>query len=427
MEKNNHIHFIGIGGIGMSGLARLFLHEGKEVSGSDCKETALTKALAKEGAKITYDQTTNRIIYDTIDLVIYTEAIAKDNPELLQARKAGVKTINYFQALGEIANEYYLIAVAGTHGKTTTTAMLIDIFEEASFDPTAIVGALRNKTGSNYRAGKSKYFIAEACEYKRDFLSLTPDVLVITNIEHEHVDYYKDLPAVQKAFNEFALQVPAGGVIITNSSDRVIAPALKGVVAKIIDYRPSIDLRLKLHQPGMHNRLNAAAASAVAHFLGIEDNIITQALENFTGTARRFEYRGDCNNAPVYDDYAHHPTEISASIAGALELYPDRKLTVVFQPHTYSRTHELFDDFVEALKKAHRVILVPIYAARKEEGYEIESDEIVTALLKNGVPAEYCMTLDSASLSVKEVVSKDDVVLVMGAGDVTKVAQALVK
>lgn len=426
MEPFKHIHFVGIGGIGMSGLARLFLHEGRTVSGSDAKKTLLTEALAQEGAEITYTQEAENIRSRFhLELVVYTEAMPHDHPELVEARTLGIKTVNYFEALGMIANEYYLIAVAGTHGKTTTTAMLIDIFEEASFDPSAIVGSIRSKTGSNYRAGKSKYFIVEACEYRRDFLTLQPDVLVITNIEHEHVDYYADLQSVQQAFREFALTVPKDGAIVTNITDPAITPVVAGLSCAVMDYRQTLDLSLKLRQPGLHNRLNAAAAASVARFVGIEQTVITQALENFAGTARRFEYKGDCNNAPVYDDYAHHPTEIAASIAGARELYPDRKLTVVFQPHTYSRTQELFTDFVGSLEKADKAVLLPIYAARKEEGYVKTSEDIVSALQSTGVEAQYYMTFEAAALAVKETVSNSDVVLVMGAGDISKVAQLL--
>ncbi len=229
LDASSKIHMIGIGGIGMSGLARLYMHEGMEVSGSDAQETPLTQALATEGAKITYVQDGSLIESRAIDLVVYTEAMPSDHPELEKARALGIPLMNYFEALGMVANEYYLIAVAGTHGKTTTTAMLIDIFEEASFDPSAIVGSLRSKTGSNYRAGKSKYFIVEACEYRRDFLTLTPDVLVITNIEHEHVDYYKDLSEVQSAFRELALKVPEDGAIITNVTDSSIIPVVAGI------------------------------------------------------------------------------------------------------------------------------------------------------------------------------------------------------
>jgi UDP-N-acetylmuramate--alanine ligase len=326
-----------------------------------------------------------------------------------------------------VANEYYLIAVAGTHGKTTTTAMLIDIFEEASFDPSAIVGSLRSKTGSNYRAGKSKYFIVEACEYKRDFLTLKPDVLVITNIELEHVDYYKNLEDVQSAFLELAKRVSEDGAVVANVTDRNVVPVLQNLSSRVIDYRSDLSLTLKLRQPGLHNRQNAAAATSASKFVGIEDGCIQTALENFAGTARRFEYKGDCNNAPVYDDYAHHPTELQASIAGARELYPSKKLTVVFQPHTFSRTQELFDDFVLVLTKADRAFLVPVYVARAEEGYTKTSEDIVRALVAQGVVSEHFMTHDACALAVSESVGVDDVVLVMGAGDITRVAQLLIQ
>ena len=425
-ERVQHIHFIGIGGIGMSGLARLYLHEGWQVSGSDSTKTANTEQLEAEGATVRYEQVPGNITPD-IDLVVYTEAMAADHPELLAAREAGIRTINYFTALGEIANEYYLIAVAGTHGKTTTTAMLIDILEEASFDPSAIVGSLRTKTGSNYRAGKSKYFIVEACEYKRDFLSLQPDVLVITNLEHEHVDYYPDLAAVQAAFRELAVRVPDDGAIIADSADPKVAPVLEGLTSQLIDYRPDISLTLQLKQPGLHNRQNAAAATAAARFLGIEAETITTALENFAGTWRRFEYKGDVNNAPVYDDYAHHPTEIRAAIAGARELFPDKRLTVVFQSHTYSRTKELFDDFVVALAAADRIFILPIFAARETDTRGVSAEQLVAALVEQGSEATFYHTIAAAALAVRESVGPDDVVVTIGAGEVTKVADQLVQ
>lgn len=423
MEKNKRVHFIGVGGIGMSGLARLYLHEGAEVSGSDAVETELTRKLAEEGIDVTYTQTADNISRRPgLQLVVYTEAMPHDHPEIVAAHEQGIRTINYFEALGEIANEYYLIAVAGTHGKTTTTAMLIDICEEAGLDPTAIVGSLRTKTNSNYRAGKSKYFIVEACEYKRDFLTLQPDVLVITNLEHEHVDYYKDLTDVQAAFRELALKVPEGGAVVANSKNVEVQPVIEGLACNVIDYTKHFDPLMELPQPGVHNRMNAAAAKATALELGIENTAITEALKNFAGTKRRFEYKGSVLGAPVYDDYAHHPTEIAAAISGAREKYPERKLTVVFQPHTYSRTKELFDDFVVELQKADRVMLVPIYAAREENESGVSSEQLAEAVES----AKLFHTLDAVVLAVKKTIGPDDVVVVMGAGDVSKVSYMIV-
>lgn len=425
------IHFIGIGGIGMSALARLFVMEGRNVSGSDRAPSAIIDSLGKLGVKIFPTQTASNITAD-LDLVIYTEAVNEKTEgyaELSEARRRGIRTLNYFDALGLVANEYYLLAVAGSHGKTTTTAMLIDILEKAEFDPSAIVGSLRAKTKSNYRAGKSKYFIAEACEYRRDFLSLQPDILVITNIEHEHVDYYKDLPAVQEAFREFVSQVRPGGFVIANLADPNVRPVLNSVsdTVHVIDYGKFFDPLLKLTMPGLHNQQNAAAAKAAAAQIGILPTVAKEALAEFAGTWRRFEYKGEVNGAKVYDDYGHHPTEITATIRGTRELYPERKLTVIFQPHTYSRAAELFADFISALALADRVFILPIYAAREENLSGVSHHKLLEALLKKNVTAKAFETFSEVIKEVKNSVSKDDVVVVMGAGDITQVASDLTK
>lgn len=425
LKEIKHIHFVGVGGIGMSALARLFIHDGKVVSGSDRAPSAITEALEKEGVQFSAMQVKENIT-DEIDLVVYTEAMSHDHEELVHARKRDILTVNYFEALGMVANEYYLIAVAGSHGKTTTTAMLIDVLEAAGLDPSAIVGSLRATTKSNYRAGKSKYFIVEACEYKRDFLSLTPDVLIITNIEHEHVDYYKDLQSVQLAFKEFASQVREGGVVIMDFSGDNMAPVLEGLTVSILDYGKFFDPLLKLKMPGMHNQLNAAAARAAADYLGIKPEVSKQALEEFAGTWRRFEYKGELNGAKVYDDYGHHPTEIRATLEGTRELYPDKEITIVFQSHTYSRTHELFDDFVTALSGADRVILLPIYSAREENTFGISHTKLAEAIAPKNKNVRALDTFDEVVQSLKNSVSEKDVVLVMGAGDVTQITEMLI-
>lgn len=425
------IHFIGIGGIGMSALARLCRHEGKEVSGSDRSPSMLTETLRREGVMVFDRQGVDNIKAD-YDLVIYTEAVGEGSEgyvELNRAKSLGLKTVNYFTALGLVANEYFLVAVAGSHGKTTTTAMLIDIFEMAGYDPSAIVGSLRAKTKSNYQAGQSRYFIAEACEYRRDFLSLQPDVLVITNIEHEHVDYYKDLTAVQKAFKEFVGQVREDGFIIANLADDKVRPVLEGLRSdiKLIDYGKFFDPLLKLKMPGLHNLQNAAAALAAAAQVGIKPETAKPALADFTGTWRRFEYKGEVNGAKVYDDYGHHPTEIKATIFGARELYPNKKLTVIFQPHTYTRVAELFNDFVTALALADSVYLLPIYAAREENLSGVSHHKIALALQKQGVVATAFDSFTAVVNDIKSIVNDNDVVLVMGAGDITEVANLLTK
>ncbi len=423
------VHFIGIGGIGMSALARFFLHEGKQVSGSDRAPSIITEKLSQLGVELFFTQQASNITPD-IDMVVYTEAMEVDHEEMVKARALGVPMMNYFAALGLVANDYYLIAVSGTHGKTTTTAMLADVFEDAGLDPTVIVGSLRSKTGSNFKAGKSKYAIVEACEYKRDFLHLKPDILVITNLEFEHVDYYKDLNDVQAAFRELALTVPEDGFVVTDTSQSNIKPVLEGLKATIVDYRSEIDLSLDLKQPGMHNLLNAAVAKMVGKLVGIDAADASKTLENFAGTWRRFEYKGDFINefgkVPVYDDYGHHPTEVKATMAGMREKYPNHHLTVVFQSHTYTRTKEFFGEFVEILAKADRVVVLPIYPARKEDMSGVSSEQLVEAINKVGTESLYFETFKAAALNVKQNTPQGGVVLVIGAGDVTAVAGLLV-
>lgn len=426
LEKIRKIHFIGIGGIGMSALARHFLEEGVVVSGSDRAPSPITEALEEEGVRFFPKQVKKNITHD-IGLVVYTEAMAHDHEELVAARALGIKMINYFEALGFVANGHYLIAIAGAHGKTTTTAMLIDIFEDAKFDPSAVVGSLRARTGSNYRRGKSKYFIVEACEYKRDFLSLKPDILIITNIEAEHLDYYKNLDDVVDAFHTLAAKVPEDGYVVCNAKDPVVMRAVAGISAKIVDYTIFVDPLMPMKVPGLHNRLNAAAAMAAAAKVGIEEDLATETLERFSGTWRRFQRKGTASSgALVYDDYGHHPTEIKATIQGARELFPDKKIMVVYQPHMYSRTHALFDDFVDALGKADEVILLPIYAAREENESGVTS-EMLAEKVAAQTSVQALTLFDEAVKAAEKNTDDNSVILVMGAGDIYKVAEQLVK
>jgi len=305
--------------------------------------------------------------------------------------------------------------------------MLTDIFAAAEKDPTAVIGSLRAKTGSNYRAGKSKYAIVEACEYKKDFLSLTPEILVITNLEHEHVDYYKTLADVQAAFKELVSQVSETGVIVTNPKDPNIAPILVGCDRRVVDYTEYLELDLALKQPGLHNRLNAAAAMAVASVEKIKIDQARAALLEFRGTWRRFEYKGEVNGAPLYDDYAHHPTEIMVTIAAAKELYPDKKLVTIFKPHTYSRTAEFFDAFAKSFSGAHEALFLPVYAAREENVTGVSSRELAVKALEYAPHTQYFPSHEAVEKYIKETIKADAVVIVMGAGDVTEVAVALTK
>lgn len=426
INKISRIHFIGIGGIGMSALARHFLFEKKQVSGSDVNLSPLTKKLNVEGIQIYSEQTANNITKD-IELVIYTEAMSPDHEEMKAAKKLKVPMINYFEALGVAMNPYYLIAIAGTHGKTTTTAMTTDIFELAGKDPTAVIGSLRAKTKINYRAGKTKYAIVEACEYKKDFLHLKPDILVITNLEFEHVDCYKNLSEVQEAFRILAKQVHDTGVVIANTTDPNLAPVLENLHVPVVNYLDFLDLDLALKQPGMHNRFNAAAALAVAKQEKINLSEAKKALIEFTGTWRRFEYKGDVNGALVYDDYAHHPTEIKATIAGARELYPDRRLVVVFQPHTFTRTKVLFDGFSKAIGLADAAIILPIYAAREKNTSGVSSRELAVKALEYITDVQYMESQEQVELFLKQTLDKQDILVVMGAGSVSELAKNLTK
>ncbi len=425
ISKIERVHFIGIGGIGMSGLARFFAHEKKIVSGSDRSLTPLTKTLSEEGMTIYSSQVPENLSKD-IQLVVYTEAMPEDHPEMAAARALKVPMMNYFEALGLVANPYYLIAVAGTHGKTTTTAMLTDVFEGCEKDPTAIIGSLRAKTGSNYRAGRSKYAIVEACEYKQNFFSLTPDVLVITNLEHEHVDCYEDLAAVQEAFKHLLSQVNEGGVVIANTSDPKVAPVLKNSPVKVIDYSQYIDPTLDLKLPGLHNLQNAAAATAVARHEKLDPDAIEESLEKFAGVWRRFEYKGELNGALVYDDYGHHPTEIKATLEGARQKYPDKNIVVVYEPHTYSRTAAMFDEFAKVFAYADQMILLPIYAARDEDPHGVTSRELAVKALEYNKNVTFLKNYEEVVVALHQGVGENDVVIVMGAGPVTKVAELLV-
>jgi len=426
MENITKIHFIGIGGIGMSGLARHFKLEKKAVSGSDRSLSDITKALASEGIQVFGEQVAANIASD-IDLIVYTEAMAADHEEMIAARALGVPMVNYFEALGMAMNPYYLIAVAGTHGKTTTTAMTTDIFETLGKDPTAVVGSLRAKTKSNYRAGKSKYAIVEACEYKRDFLHLKPDVLVITNVEHDHVDYYKTLADVQTAFRELIMNVNEGGVVIADTKHPHIIPILTDCPVEVVDYTQYLDLQLALKLPGLHNKQNAAAALAVARHEKLSLDEAKQALTQFTGTWRRFEYKGLLNSAPVYDDYAHHPTAISVTLQAAREAYPEKRIVGVFEPHTFTRTAVLFKDFAKSFAAADVMYLVPIYAAREENVTGVTSRELSVQALEYAPQTKYVESLEAAESILRNEITKDDVVIVMGAGTVTKLSDALVK
>jgi UDP-N-acetylmuramate--alanine ligase len=411
----------------MSALAQLFLEQGKVISGSDSAESKTVEMLRGRGVEVLIGQVAVNVPSDA-DLIVYSDSVKEHNVERVRAKELGVPALSYFEALGKVASEHYLIAVSGAHGKTTTTAMLADVLEDAEFDPTVVVGSIRAKTKSNFRAGKSKYFVVEADEYMRHFLNFTPKILVILNIDGDHLDYYKDISDIQSAFGELVAKIPEDGFLICNP----MAPNLSEVVAeakcKVIDYTSYIQNEMELKVPGAHNRSNAGAVLAVGEVLGIKKQTAEESLQNFSGTWRRFEYKGETEGgALIYDDYAHHPTEIAATLQAAREKFVGKELVVVFQPHLYSRTKLLKQDFIEALSMADIVLLAPIYAARELKDESITSEMLVEEIAQKTTAKSF----DSLEEIVERLKTKNAdsnvVIITMGAGDIYKVGESLIK
>ncbi len=416
-------YLIGIGGIGMSGLAQLLKDMDVSVSGSDREESPVTELLEAKGISVQLTQDGNGVPEDA-DVVVYSEAVWEDNPDRMKAKELQIPQKSYFDMLGEVSKEKKTIAVSGTHGKTTTTGMLAKILRDAGVAPSAIVGSIVKDFGSNYLSGTSEYFVVEACEYKRDFLTLTPSVLVITNIEFDHSDYYMDLADVQSAFASLIASMPEDGVVVTDATHPSIAPILENISQRVVDYTKEAAYELQL--PGSFNQSNAQAAVAASKIVlpEVSEDTLVQALGTFQGTWRRFEYKGKTKNgADVYDDYAHHPTAIEKTLEEVKKKTKGR-LFVAFHPHLYSRTHDLFIDFAQAFHDADMVYIAPIYPAREVDDGRVSSEKLAEAITKNGVEAA------AASFAEIETLLSDakegDVIITMGAGDIYKVANALV-
>src|SRR3989344_2078226 len=428
LDTAKKVHLIGIGGIGISALARLLLERGYDVSGtndSESKET-LDEVRAK-GVNISLDLEPQKL--PSADLYVYSDAWLTNHPEVVEeARSRGVPTRSFYEVLGEIANKSKcLIAVAGAHGKTTTTAMFIDVLEAAGLNPTGWVGSLRAKTKSNFRAGGDEYFIGEADEYRRHFLNYSPKILVITNIEADHLDYYKDLADLQSAFRELAQKVPKDGFIVYDSSQPSVLPVIEGVVATVVDYKKYFDPNLPLKVLPLH-KINAAAVLAVANILKIDAATAKKALAEFAGTWRRFEYKGEtARGAVVYDDYAHHPTEIVTTLKSVREQFPDKKIIVIFHPHLYSRTKVFMEEFARAFEDADEVLIAPIFAARETPDHEVTSEVLAEKIAQSGKKAQSLSSLDAATDYIKNGPIKGDLVITMGAGDIYKSAEAAVE
>lgn len=450
-HKPIRIYFIGIGGISMSGLAEILLSEGFTVSGSDRAPSDLTRMLEDRGVNVFYGQKKENLTKD-IDLVVYTAAIKSDNPELLAAHKLNIPMLTRAELLGQMMKNYETpVAVSGTHGKTTTTSMISQILLSAEADPTLSIGGIYRPIGGNIRVGASELFVTEACEYTNSFLSFFPKIGIILNIEEDHLDFFKDLADIRNSFHRFAQLLPADGTLIINGDIERCEELTEGLSCKVITYGlssgsdysasqvtydesgfPSFILsrqsggerKFSLRVHGDHNILNALAAIALADLLGLSDEVIHAGLAAFTGTDRRFEYKGQVNGVNIIDDYAHHPTEIRATLSAAAQ-YPHRRLWCVFQPHTYTRTKAFLEEFASALSLADEIILADIYAAREKDTLGISSETLQEKIRSLGHSCHYFPTFEAIENYLLKNCTKDDLLITMGAGDVVKIGENL--
>ncbi|CAB1254758.1 UDP-N-acetylmuramate--L-alanine ligase [Clostridium sp. MT-14] len=446
--ENKKVHFIGIGGISMSGLAEILLENNFKVSGSDIKASPITDKLKSMGAQIYIGQIAENITQD-IDLVVYTAAISEDNEELLKAKNLNIPLMSRAEFLGNIMKGHkYNVAVSGTHGKTTTTSMLSSITLKANLDPTILVGGNLDIINGNVRIGNSPYFITEACEYKESFLKFFPFIGIILNIDAEHLDYYKNIDNVQNAFVKFAKLIPQNGYLVCYNEDNRINKVISSVNCNIITYGINSGnitahdihfdkngcayfkvykdnkaiLSLHLAIPGRHNILNALASIAVSLILNISTENIKDALEDFKGTHRRFEIKSKKNGITVIDDYAHHPTEIKATLSAA-QNYPHKRIICVFQPHTFSRTINLYREFTSAFDNVDELILADIYPAREKDTGKVSSAMLANDISKRGIKCSYIKDFNSIVNYLKNNLKEGDLFLTIGAGDVFKIGE----
>lgn len=450
-KKPMHVHFIGIGGISMSGLASILLSQHFKVSGSDAHESELTKQLESEGAILYYGQRASNL-NDTPDLVVYTAAIHPDNPEYAAALKKQIPMLSRAELLGQMMHNFRTpVAISGTHGKTTTTSMASYIFLEAAMDPTISVGGILDAIGGNIRVGGHDTFLTEACEYTNSFLHFFPKISVILNIDADHLDFFKDLDDIRHSFRKFAQLLPDDGTLIVNSEIEHLDQLTEGLTCKIVTYgmdassdyyasnitfdefaHPSFDCykgdtllgHFVLHVPGIHNVSNALASIALSDQMGVSMEHTRIGLEKFGGTKRRFEKKGEVGGVTIIDDYAHHPTEIAATLHAARN-YPHKTLWCVFQPHTYTRTKALMNDFAKALTLADHVVMADIYAARETDTLGISSAMLRDKINALGGKADYFDSFDKIETYLLENCKPGDLLITMGAGDIVKIGEKL--
>ena len=432
MAKREHIHCIGIGGIGVSALARLYWRRGLAVSGSDLARSEITDALKKDGVRIFIGKHKAANVAGSVTKVIHTAAARPDNPELVTAKRRRIPTRTYAQALGELSRDYRLIAVAGSHGKSTTTALIALALTKARLDPTVIVGTkLREFKNRNLRIGRSPWLVLEADEYRASFLNYTPAIAVITNIDREHLDYYRTAAKVEAAFLKFLLRIQLNGTAVLNRDDRrtrrvgrKLARSRKDI--RIIWYSlrdaAAVKIRKVIRIPGRHNVSNALATVQVASTLRVPQSVSYRAIASYRGAWRRFDYQGHFAGAKVFADYAHHPTEIKATLQAAREKFPERRIWCVFQPHHYERTRNLFPEFSRAFEDCDALVLLDIYEVtgreRKRKSPQISSAALAQAVTRRGTPAFYLSDSRRLKPFLKQGLKPGDVLLMMGAGDI---------
>ena len=453
MKINNikKVYFIGIGGIGISGLARIFNEMGKQITGSDIVKSEITDEIQEEGIKTIIGQKGENVPED-FDMYVYSDAVPQDNPERLKIGELGLedKTFSYFEAASELMKEYdYAIAVAGTHGKTTTCAMVAQIMIKAGLDPTVIVGSKIKQLNSNARLGKDKkYFIIEACEHKEHMMRLSPKAIILTNIEEDHLDYYRDLEHIEMTFQSFINKLPKdNGLLVKNNDDsesrnlgfdgKIITYGIEeksDIMAKAIKIKDQIQEfkvgreKYRLQIPGKFNVYNALSAIAFARQLKIDEQIIHDALFDFIGTWRRFEDRGEYKGAQVISDYAHHPTAITGLINAVKDFYPKKRIFIVFQPHQHNRTKNLYDQFIESFDGADFIILQEIFdvAGREEEqDQDVSSKTLAKEIEKRGKYVFYSPDIKKTKDLIDEHLEKDNILLIVGAGDIYLLADQL--
>ncbi len=421
------IYFIGIGGIGVSALAKYYLSTGAKVSGSDLVSSENTDELKKLGVAIRIGKQARKNLPKDVTFLIYTAATPRDNPELQEVRRRKLKVQSYPEAIGDLTKRYKTITVSGAHGKSTTTALAALVLEEGYFDPTVIVGTRVKEFGnSNFRLGRGSHLVLEADEWNKSFLKYAPQIAIVTNIDAEHLDTYKTVDAVERAFAEYLGKVPAEGAIIANRDDRRLAKIARKFGKKVIWYSRGDEeagaMRHFLRVPGEHNVVNALAALRLGQVLGIQSPSIWRAVSRFSGTWRRFEFKGISKGAFIFTDYGHHPSEIQATLSAARERFPFRRIWCVYQPHQYQRLAYLWDDFIGAFDMADRVCLLPVYDVvgreTKTAKSRVSSEKLAHAIASRGKDVYYHTSFAQAKSFIDSKIRPGDILLIMGAGDI---------